>query len=73
MTRLSNEEIVTLVRAHLQPAPAHFTNADLWPQVRERIGRSTPPPSPWEWVLTAVVALACLLEPAVLSVLLLNL
>ena len=38
--------------------------------MRERIQDGVPPPAAWEWALTAVVALACLLQPDVFSVLL---
>ena len=73
MTRLSDEDVVRLVRKGLSRAHHTSLDADLWFQVRERIEHGAPPPAPWEWALTAVVALVCLLHPAVLSVLLLNL
>jgi hypothetical protein len=72
MTRLSDDEIVRLVRKSLSPSPEGAPASDLWLQIRQRIEHGAPPPAPWEWALTAVVVLACLLQPAVLRVVLLN-
>ena len=70
MTQLSDAAVLRLVREGLVPSEAASIEADLWPRVRERIQDGAPPPAPWEWALTAVVVLACLLQPGVFSVLL---
>lgn len=73
MTRLSDEEVVRLVRKGLGPAQATSTDADLWPQVREQIERGAPLPTVSDWLLTLAVIGLCLIQPAVFGILLLHL
>lgn len=67
-----DEPLTRLLRAAL-PAHEGAAGSDLWPRVRDRIDRGTPPPTAWDWTLIALIAITCLLEPAAASMLLFHL
>lgn len=73
MTRLSDEELVRLVRSSLSRAPHSPPDADLWVNVRARIAHGAPPPTMFDWILTIAVVVLCLVQPGVFGLLLLHL
>lgn len=63
MTRLSDDDMLRMLREALPPPAGTAPSADLWPGVRGRVGHGSPPPTATDWILIALVAGACLLQP----------
>ena len=72
MNRLPDDEIVALLRAAM-PIEPHLPRTDLWPRVRKRIDRPAPTAAVADWVIIVALAVVCLLQPALVGILLLHL
>jgi hypothetical protein len=71
MSRLSDERAVELLRKAVTiergPSPP-----DLWPRMRRRLDERSTRPLTLDWILALAAVVLCLLQPAVVSILLLH-
>jgi hypothetical protein len=71
MSRLSDERAIDLLRRSLTSEQG-ARPPDLWPRVRRRLDERSAPPVVLDWLLAVAAVALCLLQPAVLSILLLH-
>lgn len=64
MTWLSDEETIRLLREAVPPLEETSPEADLWPSVRGQVQAGSPAPTIADWILMAIVAALCLLQPS---------
>lgn len=71
MKPLSDEEVVALVRSRMA-ARRGASPPDLWPRMRRRIDERPAAGLTFDLVLALAAAVLCIVQPAILSILLLH-
>ena len=64
MSRLSDDDVLRLLREALPPPAVTSPRSDLWPGVHRHVQRGSAKPSRTDWILMVLVAAACLLQPS---------
>ena len=71
MSQLSDDEVMDILRSRM-PARQSASPRELWPRMRDRIHERPMAAMPFDWLLAIAAVLLCLLQPAVVSILLLH-
>lgn len=70
MNKLSDGQIIELLRAAMSTPAAEAPPRELWPRVRRMIDRTSQRPTARDYVLVTAAALVCLGQPSLIELLL---